>query len=142
MLVQGTFEITAQFEPPHDTVDGVALARARFDKRFQGPLEATSAVEMLSARTRVAGSAGYVAIERVRGVLAGRRGTFVLQHMGVMRRGAPSLTVSVVPDSGTGELRGLRGSMDIQIADGVHHYTLDYEVDELDEVADDASASA
>ncbi len=126
MTARGTFEITMSAEPPYDEVEGVPLARATFDKRFSGPLEATSKVHMLSARTPVEGSAGYVAIERVTGALEGKSGTFVLQHTGVMNRGARSLTVAVVPDSGTGELKGLSGRMDIQIEGGKHFYVFEY----------------
>ena len=128
MNVKGTFEITMTAEPPFDTVDGVALARATFDKRFAGPLDATSKVTMLSARTPVDGSAGYVAIERVTGTLSGRRGTFVLQHCGTMNRGARTLTVTVVPDSGTGELAGISGRMEIQMVEGKHLYELEFEL--------------
>ncbi|MGD0679465.1 MAG: DUF3224 domain-containing protein [Polyangiaceae bacterium] len=128
MIVNGTFEISMHPEPPYDAIDGVTLARVRFDKRFVGPLDATSDVNMLAARTPVGGSAGYVAIERVTGALEGKRGTFVLQHMGVMTRGTPSLQVTIVPDSGTGELVGLSGRMDIQIVEGKHLYELDYKL--------------
>jgi hypothetical protein len=128
MIVNGTFEISMHPEPPYDAIDGVTLARVRFDKRFVGPLDATSDVNMLAARTPVSGSAGYVAIERVTGALEGKRGTFVLQHMGVMTRGTPSLQVTIVPDSGTGELVGLSGRMDIQIVEGKHLYELDYKL--------------
>lgn len=128
MIANGTFEVTMHAEPPYDVVEGVSLGRATFDKRFVGALEATSVVQMLSARTPVQGSAGYVAIERVTGSLAGKRGTFVLQHTGVMKRGAPSLTVDVVPDSGTGELQGLSGRMDVQVTGGQHVYAFEYDL--------------
>jgi len=128
MIVKGTFEVTLSAEPPHDVVDGVSLGRVGLDKRFAGPLEATSKGIMLAARGPVQGSAGYVAIERVTGSLAGRHGSFVLQHSGIMNRGAPSLTVTVVPDSGTGDLRGISGRMEIQIVEGKHFYELDYEL--------------
>ncbi len=129
-VVKGSFEITMHPEPPYEMVDGVSLARIRFDKRFAGALDATSMVHMIGARTNVEGSAGYVAMERVTGVLAGRRGTFVLQHRGLMTRGAPTLDVTVVPDSGTGELAGLTGRMDIQIREGQHFYELTYQLGE------------
>lgn len=128
MNIKGTFEIVAQPEPPFDTVDGVSLNRMTFDKQFAGGLEATSKVHMLAARTPVEGSAGYVAVERISGVLQGRRGTFVVLHTGVMNRGARSLSIAVVPDSGTGELVGMSGSMDIQIREGQHFYELEYEL--------------
>ena len=71
-------------------------------------------------------AAGYVAIEQVTGTLNGRAGTFVLQHRGVMTRGAPELNITVVPDSGTGDLVGLAGKMGIEIAEGKHSYEFDY----------------
>ena len=96
------------------------------DKRFHGDLEGTSRGEMLAARTAEPGSAGYVAMERVTGKLHGREGTFVLQHTGTMTRGTPTLGVTVVPDSGTGELAGLAGEMTIVIEEGKHSYVFDY----------------
>lgn len=102
------------------------LGRMALDKRFEGGLDATSKGEMLAAGTAVKSSAGYVALERVTGTLDGKTGTFVLQHNGTMSRGAPSLTITVVPDSGTGDLTGLTGSMTIEIAGGVHSYTFSY----------------
>lgn len=100
--------------------------RISINKQFHGDLDATSIGEMLSAMTAVKGSAGYVAMERVTGALQGRRGSFVLQHSGTMNRGEPVLSVTVVPDSGTGELAGLSGSLGIDIREGVHHYHLEY----------------
>jgi hypothetical protein len=126
----GPFEVTATPDPPYDTGPGATLGRMALAKTFAGDLEAASAAQMLSAMTEVKGSAAYVAIERVSGTLHGRRGTFVLQHSGTMTRGAPSLTVSVVPDSGTGELRGIAGTMKIDIVEGKHSYLLDYTLEE------------
>ena len=126
--VTGRFEVQSSPQPPYDTAPGATLARVTLHKQFRGPLEATSVVEMLSAVTAVKGSAGYAAIERVSGSLEGRRGTFVLQHSGTMTRGAPALSVTVVPDSGTDELAGLSGSMRIDIVEGRHHYTFEYEL--------------
>jgi Protein of unknown function (DUF3224) len=100
------------------------------EKQFHGDLEATTKGEMLSAGGSVQGSAGYVAIERVSGSLHGRVGTFVLQHSGVMTRGVPGLAVSVVPDSGTGELVGLAGTMQIVIGSGKHTYDFTYTLGE------------
>jgi hypothetical protein len=122
----GTFEVSLNPLELNETGEGETRARMSINKRFQGDLEATSIGEMLSAMTAVKGSAGYVAIERVVGRLRGREGSFVLQHSGTMDRGEPSLAVSVVPDSGTGELEGLAGTLAISIRDGVHHYCLDY----------------
>lgn len=122
----GTFEVTTKMHPPYDDADGVSIGRVSIEKVFFGGLSATSAVEMIGARTATKGSAGYVAMERVRGILDGREGSFVLQHNGVMDRGVATLTVTVVPDSGTGALAGLRGAMTIEITGGEHRYALDY----------------
>lgn len=123
---KGTFEITMNPEPPYDTRDGITLGRIGIDKVFAGDLVATSRVEMLSARSPVQGSAGYVAIERVEGTLHGRAGSFVLQHSGTMNRGKPELSVTVVPDTATGELVGLTGELRIDIVDGRHLYSFEY----------------
>lgn len=124
--VSGSFDITRNAEPPFDTADGVVLGRMRFDKTFHGPLAATSVVHMTSAMTAVKGSAGYVAVERITGSLEGKAGSFVVLHTGLMDRGAPSLTITVVPDSGTGELVGLAGEMAIEIVEGEHRYRMTY----------------
>jgi hypothetical protein len=125
MKAQGTFDVKLT---PQDAGEGATLGRMAIDKRFHGDLDGTSTGLMLSAMTGVKGSAGYVAMETVTGVLQGRKGTFVLQHSGTMHRGAPSLTIGVVPDSGTGELTGLSGRMTIAVADGAHSYELDYTI--------------
>ncbi len=104
-----------------------AVGRFTLEKKFHGDLAATATGEMLTAMTATPGSAGYVAIEQVTGTLAGRSGTFHLQHTGTMNRGVPSLSITVVPDSGTGGLAGLTGTMTISIApDGAHTYEFDY----------------
>ena len=123
---KGTFEVKATPQGTPDIADGTTLARLSIAKTFHGDLVGTSTVEMLSAMTSYKGSAGYVAIERVAGTLQGRIGSFVLQHSGTMTRGMPQLTVTVVPDSGSGALAGLAGTMTIDIVDGKHFYTFDY----------------
>ena len=128
MQVSGSFEVKLAPDPPFEVVDGVALARVRVDKRFTGPLEATSVVYMLSCLDTGKTSGAYSAIERVTGRLAGKVGTFVLQHTGVMDAGRPSLVVTIVPGSATGELMGLRGRMEIRIESGQHFYDLDFEL--------------
>ena len=123
----GPFDVTVNPEPSYEAAGGGnVLGRMSFSKQFHGELDATAVVQMLSAGTAVKGSAGYVAIELVDGRLGGREGTFVLQHSGSMNRGAASLSVTVVPDSGTGELAGLAGAMTIDIVDGKHFYRFDY----------------
>jgi len=117
--------------PQAPAFEGVAVGRMTIDKRFHGDLEATSQGEMLAVQTGVKGSAGYVAMEQVSGALHGRTGTFALQHTGTMTRGAPALSVTVVPDSGTGQLAGISGRMEIHIAEGgKHSYDLEYALPE------------
>jgi hypothetical protein len=125
---RGTFEIKMTPEPPYDTALGVTLGLLRAEKRFSGELDGTSTLTMTAARTPTSGSAGYVAIERLTCALGGKHGSFVLQHSGTMNRGAATLSCTVVPDSGTGELVGLSGSMRIDIDAGQHKYTFDYEL--------------
>ena len=117
----GPFEVKlTPLEPANKTEDN-SLGRMSIDKKFHGDLEATSRGEMLTAGTAAKGSAGYVAIERVSGSLKGHTGTFILQHNATMNRGTPQLNIVVVPDSGTGELTGLTGTMSIIIAEGGKH---------------------
>lgn len=122
----GPFEVKVAPLALSDVAAESGLGRMSLDKVFHGDLEATSMGEMLSAMGGVPGSAGYVALERVTGSLHGRRGTFALQHSGTMARGARSLNVAVVPDSGTGQLDGLAGSMEIVIEGKSHSYVFDY----------------
>jgi len=130
ILATGTFEVKLNPLAADDKSEDATLGRMSIDKQFHGDLEATSKGQMLSAVTAVKGSAGYVAIERVSGTLHGRNGTFVLQHSGTMTRGAPQQSVTVVPDSGTGQLVGLAGRMAINIADGKHSYDFEYTLTE------------
>lgn len=125
----GTFEVKVTPQPQDETSDPT-LARLSIDKQFHGDLEATSKGQMLAASTSVKGSAGYVAIERVTGTLAGRKGSFTLQHIGTMTRGTPQVNVSVVPDSGTDQLVGLAGTMKIKIENGKHFYEFNYIITE------------
>lgn len=122
----GTFEVKLTPQAQDEKSEDVGVGRMLIDKQFHGDLEATSKGQMLAAMTAVKGSAGYVAIEKVSGKLHDRIGTFVLQHTGIMNRGVPQLSVTVVPDSGTGELTGLSGKMNIIITDGKHSYEFDY----------------
>ena len=122
----GAFDVKVVPAAPEDKAEGSTLGRMTIDKQFHGDLEGTSKGEMLYAGTSVKGSAGYVAIERVSGTLQGRTGTFVLQHTGTMIHGVPEMSVTVVPDSGSGQLTGLAGKMTINIADGKHSYEFDY----------------
>lgn len=122
---EGSFEVKLTPQPVHAAVEGV-VGRMSIAKEFRGELEGSSAGEMLAVMTAVQGSAGYVAMERFTGTLAGRGGSFALQHSGTMDRGAPTLVVTVVPDSGTGQLEGIAGTMRIIIEGGAHRYEFDY----------------
>jgi hypothetical protein len=122
----GRFDVNVKPLPADEYADGAVLGRMSLDKQFHGDLHGTSKGQMLTGMGSVKGSAGYVAIERVTGTLHGRDGSFILQHTGTMNRGAPSLVIAVVPDSGTDGLAGLSGTMTIDIAGGNHSYTFDY----------------
>jgi hypothetical protein len=129
MKIKGKFDVTLN---PLDFYakgeNGINFGRMSIDKSFHGDLEATSKGEMLSAMTSTKGSAGYVAIEQVIGNLSGKNGSFVLQHFGTMDKGKDRLVLEVVPDSGSGELTGLSGTMSIAIEDGQHFYEFEYEI--------------
>jgi len=121
----GTFEVKLNPQAD-DKVGDPTVGRMSIDKQFHGDLEASSKGQMLAVGTDVPGSAGYVAMERVSGKLRGQSGAFVLQHSGTMTRGAAQLSVTVVPDSGTGELVGIAGKMTINIVEGKHLYDFEY----------------
>ena len=123
---KGTFEVSMQPLSETDTTVGAKLARMSLDKKFSGDLVGTGQGEMLSAVTDVKGSAGYVAIERVEATVNGRKGSFVFQLSGTMDRGAPQLSVTIVPDSGTEELSGIAGKFSINIVEGKHYYEFEY----------------
>ncbi|MDZ7754778.1 DUF3224 domain-containing protein [Rhodohalobacter sp.] len=130
MKISGSFDVKLNpIEGYAKGQQGVQLNRMSLDKTFHGKLDATSKGEMLSAMTPTAKSAGYVAIEQVIGSLNGKTGSFVLQHFGTMERGAERLILEVVPDSGTGKLEGLSGTMSINIEDGKHEYVFEYELE-------------
>jgi hypothetical protein len=122
----GTFEVSLSRQPLADAGADPTLGRMSIDKTFSGDLQDTGKGEMLMAGSPTTGSAGYVAIERVEATLHGRHGAFVLQHSATMNRGARQLAITVVPDSATGELAGLSGTLDVNIVDGKHFYTFDY----------------
>ncbi|WP_329742819.1 DUF3224 domain-containing protein [Dyella sp. A6] len=128
MLAKGMFEVKLEPQASAPSLVKTGLGRMTIDKVYEGDLVAHSLGEMLAFRTATDGSAGYVALERVSGNLHGRHGSFVLQHDGSMERGHAGLSVRVVPDSGTEELAGLRGSMTIEIEGGQHFYAFEYTV--------------
>ena len=129
MTATGTFEVKLSPQPSDDKPEDATLGRMSIDKQFHGDIEGASKGQMLTAGTSVKGSAGYVALERVSGTLHGRSGDFILQHSGTMTRGKPQLKITVVPDSGTGQLVGLSGRMTIKIENGKHFYAFEYTLD-------------
>ena len=122
----GTFEVKLHPQTASAEAESATVGRMSINKQFAGDLVGSSKGEMLMVRTAVEGSAGYVAFERVTGTLAGRSGSFLLQHDGMMNRGAQQLSIVVVPDSGTGDLTGISGKMSIDIKEGKHFYAFDY----------------
>jgi hypothetical protein len=122
----GTFIVKELTHPPYEKSKGAILSRVTITKRFEGELQADGVVRMLRVVTKVPGSAGYVAIERVTGTLQGRIGSFFLQHSGTTTRGVAVSSICVVPDSGTGALEGIAGTMTITVADGKYSYVFEY----------------
>jgi len=129
MHAHGTFDVKIAPQPSDDKSE-TPLGRMTLDKVFHGDLDGTSHGEMLTGGTTVKGSGVYVAVERVEGRLQGRKGTFLLHHTGVMTRGTPELSITVVPDSGTGQLTGISGKLNIQIDQGKHSYDFEYSLPE------------
>lgn len=122
----GTFDVKIAQLPDEPVETAAALGRYSLEKQIHGDLEGTSKGEMVTAGTDVKGSAAYVALERVTGTLNGRAGTFVLQHAGTMTSTSQQLLITVVPDSGTGQLIGLTGKFTIKIVDKKHFYDFEY----------------
>ena len=127
MTARGTFDVKVVLQAADDGAAG-PFSRLFLDKQFHGDLEGTSKGQMLGAMSAVEGSGGYVALELVSGTLDGRRGSFILQHNGTMTKGAPTMHVTVVPDSGTDQLTGLTGRMTIIIEGGKHSYEFEYTI--------------
>lgn len=128
----GAFDVKMAPQKADNAVAEAAnLSRMSLDKQYHGDLEATAKGEMLATSPDAKGSGVYVALERVTGTLKGRSGSFLLHHTGIMRRGVPQLIIEVVPDSGTGQLAGLSGKMNINIAaGGKHSYDFEYALPE------------
>ena len=125
MRARGTFTV-AMAPLPQDAPAGSTHGRMSLDKMYSGDLTATGKGEMIAILPNAAGSGVYMAIERVTGVMNGKRGAFSLAHRGVMNRGAPDLSITIVPDSGDGDLAGIAGELTLTIANGVHSYDIEY----------------
>ncbi len=125
-------KITGEFDVkiiPADTGDS-QIGMMLLDKTYHGELNGTGKGRMLTGMTAVKDSAGYVAIERIEGELSGKRGSFLIQHSGTMAKGKQSLLIGVIPDSGTGDLLGLEGEMQIRIEERKHFYDFQYSLPE------------
>ncbi len=127
-IARGSLNVVTEVEPPFLEQDGNKLSRNIVRKEFSGDMVGTSEAQMVAAYTGTPGSAGYVAIEHFTGSVGGKSGSLVLQHSGIMARGEAELVVRIVPDSGTGELTGISGTLEIDNSDGKHSYVLDYEL--------------
>lgn len=125
-VARGSFTVEMKPQGNASSLEGVDLGRMSLAKEFTGDLVGTSEGQMLTAMTPVQGSAGYVAIERVTGTLHGKSGSFVLQHSGTMHAGDQRLSITIVPASGTGDLAGIAGVLELEIVDGQHDYQLEY----------------
>lgn len=130
MHAEGTFDVKTSPLNADEATNGTAIGRYALDKQFHGDLEAVSKGEMLGAGCPATGTAGYVAIEQVTGTLNGRAGSFALQHFGTMEDNKFELTVKVVPGSGSGDLAGISGAMQIVVANGKHTWKFDYTLPE------------
>ena len=125
-LATGTFEVQMQPQGEGDVAPGASLGRMSLDKQFSGDLQALGKGEMLAARSDTPTSAAYVAVERVTGTLQGHSGSFVLVHRGVMTASGQTLSIEVVPDTGTDALVGLSGTLGIRVEGGKHFYDFEY----------------
>jgi len=124
---KGSFEVKMTPKPWSDTSDEHGFGRFMLDKQYHGELEAAGVGQMLTAGNGAPGSSGaYVALEKITGSLDGRKGAFVVYHLGIMNRGVPELKLAIVPESGSGELQGIGGTITIAIADGKHSYDFAY----------------
>ena len=129
-IAKGTFEVTITPQVHQQSVGDVSVARMAIAKIFSGEMTGTGSGEMLAYRSTVPGSAGYVAMEKVQGVLNGHQGSFVMQHGGMMNRGESQLSIKIVPDSGTEQLSGIAGEMLLTIEQGKHFYEFRYTLPE------------
>ncbi|WP_329084360.1 DUF3224 domain-containing protein [Streptosporangium sp. NBC_01469] len=124
----GTFTIDSWEPQPYDEAEGATLSRVHITKTFDGDLTGTSTADIITAIPLVEASAAYVGFERFTGTAHGRKGTFVLHHSAGGHAGESALSWTILPDSGTSELLGIRGSGQIVNDDGAHSFHLDYEL--------------
>ncbi len=126
--IKGMFEVKGTPVESSHVIKDLGLMQMKFEKKFDGQLNATGLVSMIGLMNKELGSGGYVAIEKISGELDTKKGSFFMQHNSSMNKGVPTQSITVVPDSGTGELSGIKGEMKIDIIDGQHFYTFRYEI--------------
>lgn len=124
--VRGKFEIKSSPASTDDNIKKMGGMGMSFDKVFSGFIEATSKVSMFGIMNRELKSGSYIALELIEGAVEGKKGTFILQHSCFMNKGKEEQVIKVVPDTGTGELKGLSGTMKIEIIEGQHFYNFEY----------------
>jgi hypothetical protein len=120
----GTFEV--KLTPQDDKTSDGSMGRMTFEKQWQGEIQGTSTGQMLTGGDVKTGSAGYVAMEKFTGSVKGRKGTLIFQHSATMTSGKGDLTITVVPTSGTDELKSINGKLTIKIENGKHFYDFEY----------------
>lgn len=123
---KGTFDVKVTPITLNDPMDTGGFGRLALDKKFHGDLSGSSLGQMVASGDPSSGSGGYVALEKVTGTLNGKTGTFVLMHNGTMTPQAMEMRISVVPNSGTGELTGIDGTFRIIIEGKQHFWEFDY----------------
>jgi hypothetical protein len=123
---EGSFDVKTTPLAADDATSGTGIGRFALDKQYQGDLDATAQGVMLGVGNPAAGTAGYVAMERVTGTLRGRSGSFAIQHFGTMDGGKFDLKLLVVPGSGAGQLAGISGTATFTNDGGKHAYAMDY----------------
>jgi hypothetical protein len=124
--IKGKFEVKSMPLELDSLSKELGLMKMKFEKNFEGELRAISTVSMIGTFSKEINSGGYVAIERIEGELGSKKGSFYLQHSSSMSRGVPTQSISVIPDSGTDQLKGISGNMTIDIIEGQHFYTFNY----------------
>jgi hypothetical protein len=127
----GTFDIDSWDESEVEETPGTRFSRVLAGKTYHGDIEGRTTTTLLAAMTKP-GPGGYVGIERLTVTLQGREGGFALQHHAPIGTGEDhtAAIATVVPDSGTGALSGLRSDLRIRVEDGVHRWTLSYRLTE------------
>jgi hypothetical protein len=114
-------------EEAYAEAEGVELSRVHISRTFTGDLAGESTAELMIAKSE--GGGGYVGHDKITGTLAGKAGSFVFQHTGIMGPAGITNTGTIVPGSGRGELEGITGEGTMLADDdGNHTLTLAFEL--------------